>query len=42
MRLSFWRDWMDKISFRAKAKTKAADAPVPAAAPIVSAPVVPA
>ena len=49
MRLSFWRDWMDKIPFRAKAATKASTqeasseagsvAPAPAIAPAVAAPV---
>lgn len=38
MRLSFWRDWMDRIPFRAK--TEAEAAPVPAAAPVAAAPIV--
>ena len=41
MRLSFWRDWMDKIPFRAKAEAEAEAAPLPAAAPVAAAPVVP-
>ena len=39
MRLSFWRDWMDKVPFRAKAETKTEVAPAPVAAPAVAAPV---
>jgi len=40
MRLSFWRDWMDKIPFRAKAGTRTETAPISVAAPAVAAPVV--
>ncbi len=39
MRLSFWRDWMDKVPVRAKAETKTEVAPAPVAAPAVAAPV---
>lgn len=45
MRLSFWRDWMDKIPFRAKAVTRTETAPIPvgapATAPMAAAPVFP-
>jgi uncharacterized protein involved in exopolysaccharide biosynthesis len=36
MRLSFWRDWMDKIPFRAKSATEFEIAAPPAATPVAS------
>jgi uncharacterized protein involved in exopolysaccharide biosynthesis len=39
MRLSFWRDWMDRVPVRAKAETKTEVAPAPVTAPAVAAPV---
>lgn len=42
MRLSFWRDWMGKIPFRAKAATAAESAvPAPEVAPVIAAPPAP-